>query len=138
MLPLAKLAPARAQDAAEEEVRFRWRVPIAHYQTVENNLRFQGTVEQERDAKGVPLVFVFIGFVAMPSLANAILTLRRKLVQPGIKIDGRGTEIKIEVDPTLPRGMILLVDKDGATLYDSGQLADPAELVKALAGAKSK
>ena len=45
----------------------------------------------------------------LPSLVDAILTLRRKLVQPGLKIDARGTEIKIDVDPTLPRGTILLV-----------------------------
>jgi hypothetical protein len=133
----ANLPPASAQAAAEEEVSFRWRVPIAHFQTVEDSLTFQGSIEEERDTKG-PLVFILIGVALLPSLADAVLTLRRKLVQPGLRIDTRGTEIQINVDPTLPRGMILLVDRSGAKLYEPDQLADSAELAKALATAVGK
>lgn len=134
---LRLLPTAGAQTAENEPIRFRWRVPTAHYQTVENTLVFDGRVEEERDTKGV-LVVVFVGVAMLPSLVDAVLTLRRKLVQPGLKIDARGTEIKIEVDATLPRGTILLVDASGAKLYEPDQLTDSAELAKALIGAKSK
>ncbi len=127
-----------SQRADGEPVAFRWRVPSAHYQTVEDALRFEGTVEQERGSKGLPLVMVFVGATLLPLLVDAILVLRRKLVQPGLKIDARGTEIKIEVDPTLPRATILLCDQTGCKLYEPDQLTAPAELLKALAGAKAK
>src|SRR5512147_1505533 len=57
------------------------------------------------------------GDAMLPSL-DAILTLRCKLVQPDLKIDTGGTEIKIDVDPTLPHGTIVLVDASGAKLYE--------------------
>src|SRR5512132_3741381 len=128
-------APIRAQAESGQKVSFRWRVPTAHYQTVENGLIFDGNIEEERDTKGLPLVFVFVGVALLPSLVDAVLTLRRKLVQPGLRIDARGTVIKIDIDSTLPRGTILVVDNSGAKLYEPDQLTDPAELTKVLAGA---
>lgn len=127
-----------SQRAHGEPVTFRWRVPSAHYQTVEDALRFEGIVEQERDTKGLQLVMVFVGVALLLSLVDAILVLRRKLVQPGLKIDARGAEIKIEVDPTLPRGTIVLCDQTRCKLYEPDQLTNPAELVKALADARAK
>ena len=52
LVSLASFQPARAQTATEKPVSFRWRVPTAHYQTVENTLVFDGSVEEERDTKG--------------------------------------------------------------------------------------
>ncbi|MFZ1413085.1 MAG: hypothetical protein WAS73_00680 [Defluviicoccus sp.] len=138
LVPLARIQFVGAQTSADEAVSFRWRVPAAHYHTVQDSLVFDGKVEQERDTKGLPLVAVLVGVAMLPSLADAVLTLRRKLVQPGLKIDVRGPEIKIEIDPTLPRGMILLVDGSGAKLYEPNQLTVPAELAKAIAAAMSK
>jgi hypothetical protein len=129
-------AMSRGAFAADEPVHFTWRVPVAHEQTVLESLRYEGTVTPERDTKGLPLAFIFAGVSMLPWLADAILTLRRKLVQPGIKIDTRGAEIKIEVDSTLPRGYILVVDAAGAKLYEPGEVASPAELVKVLGAGK--
>lgn len=138
LLPFARIRFARAQTSAETAVSFRWRVPDSHFQTVKDSLAFEGTVEQERDTKGLPLIAIIIGVAMLPSLADALLNLRRKLEQPGLKIDARNQEIKIDVDPTLPRGMILLVDSSGAKLYDSDQLTDPLVLAKTLAASMGK
>lgn len=138
LLTFVPVSAAGTQTAQNEPIRFRWRVPTAHYETVKDSLVFDGEIEAERDTKGLPLIFVFVGVALLPSLVDSILTLRRKLVQPGLRIDARGTDIKIDVDPTLPRGTILLVDNSGAKLYEPDQLTDPVELVKALAGAMSK
>lgn len=137
LLTLAPVSAAGTQLAENERVRFRWRVPTAHYETVEESLVFEGEIEEERDTKGV-LVAVFVGVALLPSLVDSILKLRRKLVQPGLKIDARGPDIKIDVDPSLPRATILLCDKTGCKLYEPDQLTDPAELAKALASALSK
>lgn len=130
-------APVHAQQGSGNNVSFRWRVPPAHYETLEQALVFDGRIEEERDTKGF-LVFVFVGVALLPSLVDSILTLRRRLVQPGILIDARGDLIKIDVDPTLPRGTILLCDKVGCRLYEPDQLTAPTELTKALADAMSK
>lgn len=130
--------PVRAQMERKDQVSFRWRVPSAHYETVEEALVFDGAIEEERGTKGLPLVLIFVGVALLPSLIDVILTLRSKLVQPGLKIDARGREIKIDVDPTLPRGTILVCDKTRCRLYEPDQLATPAELTKVMIDAMSK
>jgi hypothetical protein len=62
-------------------------VPIAHVDTVKRNLRFNGTVTEEKDLKGAALIFVFIGAVLLPYLADAVLALRREMVHGGLIID---------------------------------------------------
>lgn len=135
---LADSASTRVQPENERQVSFRWRVPTVHSKIVENSLVFDGSIEKESETKGLPLIFIFVGVALLPSLVDAILTLRRKLVQPGLKIDARLAEIKIEVDSALPSATILIVDKSGAKLYEPDQLTDPADLVKAITGAMSK
>jgi hypothetical protein len=134
------LAQAIRANTAEnaKEVSFRWRVPVAQSEIVKSNLKFSGTIDTEHDTKGLPLVLIFIGASLLPSLVDAILTLRQKLVQPGLKIDARGDEIKIDVDPDLPRASLLIVDQSGAKFYEPDQLSAPAELIKILANAKTK
>jgi hypothetical protein len=133
----AQAIRAYSADTAKE-VAFRWRVPVAQSEIVKNNLKFTGKIDTEHDKKGLPLVLIFIGFSLLPSLVDAILTLRQKLVQPGLKIDARGDEIKIDVDPDLPRATILLVDKSGAKIFEPDQLSTPTELIKILANATTK
>lgn len=134
--------PAQAIRAYPAEtsklVSFRWRVPIAQSGIVKNHLKFTGKIDTEHDEKGLPLVFIFLGVALLPDLVNEILILRQKLVQPGLKIDARGDEIKIDVDPDLPRGTILLVDKSGAKIYEPDQMSTPTELIKILANATAK
>ena len=52
--------------------------------------------------------------------------------------DARGDEIKIDIDPDLPRVRILLVDKSEAKIFEPDQLSTPTELIKILANAKAK
>ena len=55
---------------ADQKVPFEWRVPIAQYDIVKADLNFDGTVVKENDKKGLPLVFIFIGLILLPSLAD--------------------------------------------------------------------
>lgn len=127
---------SRAQDSAQ--ISYRWRVPTAQIQIVKDSLRFSGQPETEKDQKGLPLVAIFAGVTLLPSLVDAILSVRQRLVQPGLKIDARGAEITIDIDPDLPHGTILLVDKSGSKIYEPRQPPTSADLIKALANAQTK
>ena len=100
-------------------VDFSWRVSKAHQETVKKSLKFNGSIESEKNAKGA--IFVFVGVAMLPSLVDSILILRDKLVKPGITIDVRGPKILIETNSNLPGGSILLVDKDGSKLMEKGR-----------------
>jgi hypothetical protein len=123
-----------AQTASDQDLprKFQWRVPKVHFETVKNELQFEGVVTQEKDAKGVPLVFVFVGAVLLPYLAKAVLALRREIVRGGVVIDTRGDEIDIDTDKSLPGGVIVMVTSEGTQLYERDEIGNPTDLVGAL------
>lgn len=127
--PAASLAAGLAEDTPR---RIRWRVPIAHFDTVKENLRFEGTVEKETNEKGVTLVFLFVGAVLLTYLADAVLALRREVVYGGIVIDTRGSEIAITNDKRLDAGVIVVISPSGTELYERDEIENPTELVAAL------
>lgn len=125
-------APAGNSKSEDQPKAFRWRVPKAHFETVKNELRFDGDVRHETNAKGVPLVFIFVGIVLLPYLANAVLALRREIVYGGIVIDTRGSEIIINNDKRLDAGVLLVISPSGTKFYEKDEIGDPTELVAAL------
>lgn len=127
---------AAAASADDSPRNFRWRVPIAHLETVKENLRFEGTVTSEKDEKGIPLVFIFVGAVLLPYLANAVLALRREIVYGGVIIDTRGSEIVVGNDKRLDAGVIVVITANGTDIYERDEFEDPSELVAALLKAK--
>lgn len=127
-----RLLTAQTDSDQDRPRKFLWRVPKVHFETVKNELHFDGVVTKEKDAKGVPLVYVFVGAVLVPYLAKAVLALRREIVHGGVVIDIRGKEIDIETERNLPSGVIVIVTKQGAQLYERDEIGNPAELVSAL------
>jgi hypothetical protein len=118
---------------SEDALRnIRWRVPIAHVDTVKRNLRFNGTVTEEKDLKGAALIFVFIGAVLLPYLADAVLALRREMVHGGLIIDTRGADVVIDNDQRLDAGVIVVITPSGTDLYERDDIENPSELVAAL------
>lgn len=119
-----------------QQVAFSWRVSGAHQNIVKKTLKFDGTIKPDEDAKGA--IYLFVGVAMLPSLVDAILNLRAKLVRPGIIIDTREREIKIETSSTLPAGSILLVDKNGSSLMEKGEIPNPVGLESAIESALRK
>ncbi len=139
ILLLSSAAPllfGRSSFAADEQpIQFEWRVPIVHKETVKSSLVFEGDVTEEEGTKGISLVLIFAGAILIPYLANSIIDLRNKIVRGGgVKIDARGEQVKIEVDPALDRGVIVVVGKDGVNLYreedDLPTASDLTDLLK--------
>ncbi len=129
---LLQLEVSPAKSAQEAPIGFVWRVPIAHRETVQRNLLFEGSIKSAKGEKGVPLVFIFAGAVLLPYLADAVLALRREIVYGGLVIDTRGPEIEIKNDKRLDGGVIMVVKPSGTEFYERDQFPDPSELVAAL------
>jgi hypothetical protein len=123
---------AKSATGNDRPREFRWRVNKVHLETVKSALRFEGEITQEEDAKGIPLVFIFVGAVLLPYLAKAILALRRDIVHGGIVIDTRGEKIDISTDKSLPGGVIVMITPQDTRLYERDEIGNPAELVSAL------
>jgi hypothetical protein len=117
---------------ADTPVQFQWRVPIAHYETVKNELDFDGTIEPEKDAKGVPLVFIFVGAVLIPYLAKTVIALCHEIKYGGVVIDTRGEKIIIDTDKSIPGGMVVVVSTEGTEIYDKDEIEKPSALAEVL------
>jgi hypothetical protein len=130
--------PSFAQKASSAELNYRMRIPDALTEGVRGDLKHKGSVEHESDAKGLPVVAILVGVALLPTLVDAVMKLRARLVQPGLVIDTRDRTIRIETNTSVPKGYILLVSKEGSNLMDSTQLKDTAELAKALSAAVAK
>lgn len=117
-------------------VRFRWRVPTVHKQTVEQNLQFQGTIEPEKEKKGV-WVFVFAGVVLIPYLAKSILEIMRQVEHGGMVVDACGRDIQIETNKNMPLGMVIVrscSDADVKVYHD--QIEGPSQLAQIIEKAR--
>jgi hypothetical protein len=131
-LLLSSLGARPTPVFAAEQVMFRFRVPAAHYETVKRNLHFRGTVEHENINKGLGVIYTFIGVALLDSLADTIIKLHRRLIQPGLTIDTRSNQIQIETSLKLPRGTIVIIDNYGTQLYEPDQIGNSTELIKIL------
>lgn len=131
--PVLSFEPAYASDRPHE---FQWRVPKAHFKTVQDELKFNGDITHDNDAKGLPLVYIFAGAVLLPYLAKAVLALRRQMVYGGVVIDARGEKIDIQTDKSLPGGAIVVVTTSGANFYEPNEIESPAMLTDILSKAQ--
>lgn len=139
----ARPSEARANGAQSDMntqgfVDIEWTIAPALLSDVKANLRFTGDTHSVSDGKGIPLVAVIAGVVLLPYLADALLKLRSKLTKPGIVIDARERQLKIRTDPTIPKGMMLIVDKNGSKLYDGTEIKEPNDLAKLLGSITAK
>ena len=128
----SRISSAEPPAIQLDRTLFSWRVPIAYRKTVDSRLVFEGEVISEEDAKGLPLVSIFIGVALLVHLVDAVLALQREIRYGGILIDTRGTEIDIRNDKRLDAGLIVIVSDAGVRLYERSELVDPDDLVRAL------
>jgi hypothetical protein len=131
LLIYPKLVAAKSSSQNEISQQFSWRVPKVHFETVKNELTFQGNIEKEKDTKGA-FVYIFIGAVLIPYLAKAVLALRREIVQGGIVIDTTGERINIDTDKSLPGSIIVVKSLNGTEIYEKDEIENPTELVNVL------
>jgi hypothetical protein len=131
-----KFLMAENDSGNDQPQGFEWRVPSAHFDTVREGLRFDGEVVKEKDAKGLPLIYIFVGIALLPNLAKAILALRREIVHGGVVIDTRGKKIKIDTDKSLPGGVMVLVTPKDTQIYERDEIGNPSALVDVLLKAK--
>jgi hypothetical protein len=100
--------------------------------TASESVGRQSSDGQIQTKNGVAVATVIIsGLALLPNLMAAVLDLRDRLTD-GVLIDARREPIKIVKDPTLPQGMIVVLDKNGRhpPITNSGKNEDIAKLVE--------
>ena len=141
ILPLVNWAgPTRAagEQSGEQKVAFEWHAPAAQVSIVRQNLTYSGGETTQTDARGIPLLVIFVGVALIPYLAKAVIELQRQITHGGVVVDARGPMVKITSDKALDGGVIVVVGQDGTTNIERNETDGPAALITAIAGAMRK
>ncbi len=122
------------QAKTEHILRIVWRVPVAHIDTVKSSLVFEGDITEEKNTKALPLIYVIAGVVLLPDFVSSLVDVIDKIKRGGgLKIDARGDPIRVEIDPLLDRGTMIIVDKNGTTRFlDKDERSGANELLDIL------
>lgn len=96
-----------------ETVKIKWRVPREQVRGVEKDLNFQGEIIPDKstieDDRGLPLIYILIGGVALGSLAKTLLSIYKDARYGGIIVrKNEQGEIVIENDKRLDKGTIIV------------------------------
>jgi hypothetical protein len=110
-----------------------WRIPSAHADVLGKRFGYGHLKLTDKDSKGIPALAVIVVTLSLPTIAELIVDIRARLVEPGILIDTRNKKIVVETKSSIPKGFILIVDKNGSQLYTHSQLKSQTELAKTLA-----
>ncbi|MGK7932233.1 MAG: hypothetical protein AB4041_12475 [Microcystaceae cyanobacterium] len=121
-----------------ETVTIHWRVPREQVPTVRDDLNFQGKIipdeSTREDDRGLPLIYILIGAVALGSLAKTLLDIYKDARYGGVIVQKNDKgEIVIENDPRLDKGTIIVEQGDEIkVIFKKKDDPQTKELIEAL------
>ncbi len=134
----ARLFPERLVWGQESEsVDIRWRVPREKVRTVREQLNFEGEITGDpstiEDSKGLPLIYILVGVVAIGQLARTLLEIYRDVKYGGIIVRNENGKVLIENDPRINSGtMIIQQGDDVQVIFRDEDKVKPNEVIEAL------
>jgi hypothetical protein len=135
---LGILGFGRTVLAAEQDqsVQFSWELPNSDAKPLARRLgisdkNISPAPGTETD-RGVPIVVIIVGIVALVVLVKEIIAIYRDLKYGGLVIEDRGKRLVIRNDPRLPGRVIVVKDKRGVAIHELKGDISASELLKAL------
>jgi hypothetical protein len=127
---------ATSEAIANESVRIEWGVPRDLVAEVRDELHLDGTITGDKttasDSKGLPLIYIFAGFVSLPSLVSAIRTAIRDVTCGGVVVEETGGELAIRCEPSLGVGTVVIRDAQGTRIERFEEVREPGPLLDSL------
>ncbi|MEL6438728.1 MAG: hypothetical protein AAFQ80_05660 [Cyanobacteria bacterium J06621_8] len=133
----ARLFPkisVRGQET--DSVDIQWRVPREQVGTVREELNFDGEITGDKstieDTKGLPLIYIFAGIVAVGQLARTLLQVYRDVRYGGLVLHSKDGEVFIDNDPRFSSGTIIIIQGDEIKVFQDKNQPQPTEVIDAL------
>jgi hypothetical protein len=131
-----------AHSEAATSVSVRWAISREDLEALGDTLKFDGQItpdsSQGTDSRGLPLLYILVGSILLPHLAEVLLTLYQRL-GPGIVVQDSDKGLTISRDPAVPSDMMILKGKDGLQIRAIRQIPNSSailDLLKAIPGAR--
>jgi len=134
ILVLIGLATPLKGHAKENQISINWSIPSVEVESLKERMNFSGKITPDKttaeDGRGLPLVYVFIGIVSLPYLADGLISAVRKATCGGVIVDNTQPTLTITCNKKL-NGMILR-QKDGIEFKKFDSPPEPTELIGTL------
>ena len=133
----ARLFPEMSVRGQEtDSVDIKWRVPREQVRTVKEELNFDGEITGDKstieDTKGLPLIYIFAGIVAVGQLARTLLQVYRDVKYGGLVVHSKDDEVFIDNDPRFSSGTMIIIQDDEIKVFQDKNQPQPSELIEAL------
>lgn len=137
LMILARLFPERlALSQENDSVDIQWRVPREQVRTVEEELDFDGEITGDKstieDSKGLPLIYIIAGVVAVGQLARTLLQVYRDVRYGGLVVHSKDGEVFIDNDPRFSSGTMIIIQGDEVKVFQDKNQPQPTEVIDAL------
>ena len=134
---MTRLFPEMSVRGQEtDSVDIQWRVPREQVTTVKEELNFDGEITGDEstieDSKGLPLIYIFAGAVAVGQLARTLLEVYRDAAVGGIIASCQDGKIIIENDRRLSSGTMIIICHDDIKVFQDNNQPQPTEVINAL------
>lgn len=119
-----------------DSVDIQWRVPREQVSTVKEGLNFDGKISGDEstieDTKGLPLIYIFVGVVAVFELARTLLEVYRDVKYGGIVVHQENGKVVIDNDPRFSSGTIIVIQEDEITVFQDQNQPQLTEVINAI------
>ena len=125
-----------AWGASDERVSIRWIVHRDRLEPLKKDLRWEGKIEPDltsrRDTRGLPILYILAGALGVSQLAKSLIGVAKDYRHGGLMVDARGENLVIKDLPSLDRGTILVVSKNGEKIFRPESDFDMSAFLKSL------
>ena len=133
----ARLFPVKlVQGQDTDSVDIQWRVPREQVRTVEEELNFEGEITGDKstieDSKGLPLIYIFAGVVAVSQLARTLLEVYRDLRYGGIVVHSKDGKVLIDNDPRFSSRTLIIIQGDEVKVIQDKDKPQPTDVINSL------
>ena len=137
LMILTRLVPEKLVLGQEtESITIRWRVPREQVKTVKEDLNFDGEITSDEstieDSKGLPLIYIIAGAVAVSQLARTLLEVYRDVRYGGLVIHNKDGEVLIDNDPRFSSGTLIIIQGEDVKVFQDKNQPQTTELIDAL------
>ena len=129
---------------AAEGVEVTWQVPAARLsQAVETSGfpldRVEADAASMEDTKGLPLLYLLVGVMALPALAQGLVSVYKDFAYGMTIVDASGKTVQITHDPKGSADVLIVRHRDGkVTTHEGRRAIDAVQWQKILTDAAAE
>jgi hypothetical protein len=119
-----------------QEVMVVWSISNAELQLIGDTIKYKGELQPVAsagaDSRGLPLLYLLIGTIVLPHLAETLFVLYQRISGSGIVVQDSDKGLLISRDVLLPSDVMVIKGKNGIDVKTIRKIPDSSVILQAL------